>query len=506
MLLLRSWGHFVQYKYVKGLDNMNKFILALALVLAPFFSFAVESIFEDGTVQTKFAELKQLWSSECAASSFVIAIGNKGSLPPDSAIRDTCGPKLAAKFTDETVGGPCPTCTVESVYDSGSISVKKLHPELGYVVKAYSHAVVVLNKVDTEDYVCPPGADITYTYGSDLNGDGDVDVCSDPVLIGLVDDCKPESQDYLSRAKVTSDSVCATLPNHSVCKYDAVDVGAGQKAYALDLEGDCYDADSDLPESDYVNDSLPLPGVGENGYACEADGGLLTCSETPENVADPDTGEVPDGCGTANISFICMSGDTDSDGLPDYLDPDIDGDGLLNDDDTDPTGGGDTGGGDTGGGDTGGGDTGGGDTGGGDTGGGDTGGGTGEETEDLDLEPVVKKLDEIKKSMSETDVVLIDKPTDKAKSFYESEYEDGLEGIWLDVQSDFQSTEMMAFLNTFKHVPSGSAANGNMCFNLGSMGNFGCGELGANPIIWGAIRIFILVTAGFLCRRLVFGG
>jgi hypothetical protein len=475
---------------------MNKLILALALVLAPFFSFAVESIFEDGTVSM---EPPNVISEPMANCSY--PVDASGVIEVKVTTFATCMDKINSGYqlmlssfmaspqrrgqTNINIVEDLPHVSMTFDYEYG-----QYNPTDGfYSGSPRSHtfgggALVLLPPQDI--FTCPPANPLSYTLTyADLDENGDIAGCADPIQIGLVDDCRIESNDYLSRARVTSESVCATLPNGSICKYDSVDVGGGQQAYQLDLEGDCYDADKDLPKSDYVNDALPLPGAGENGYACLEDGGLLTCSEEKEDVTDPDTGEVQDGCGTANIAFICMSGDTDGDGLPDYLDPDIDGDGIANGDDLDADGDGkddpiDNSSGGT--------------------------GGTGGGAAPVDLSPVVSKLDEIKKSMSETDVVLIDKPTDKAKSFYESEYEDGLEGIWLDVQSDFQNTEMMTFLNTFKHVPSGSAANGNMCFNLGSMGNFGCGELGANPIIWGAIRIFILVTAGFLCRRLIFGG
>ena len=220
----------------------------------------------------------------------------------------------------------------------------------------------------------------------------------------------------------------------------------------------------------------------------------MICPENPEdhctggsNYAGGAMADCEVGCGEVNGIFTCIDNDLDADGLPDYLDPDIDGDGIINGDDIDSNGDGQD----------------------------DPipNGGNGSNAEisvdvEIDLSPVVNKLEEINKSLSQTNVPLNQSPTDNATSFYTSQYENGLQGIWDETKIDFENSEFIVFLNTFKEVPGGgAAASSQMCFNLGAMGNFGCGELTpSDSRIWAAIRIFILVTAGFLCRAILFGG
>jgi hypothetical protein len=183
------------------------------------------------------------------------------------------------------------------------------------------------------------------------------------------------------------------------------------------------------------------------------------------------------------------------------------------------TGGGDTGGGDTGGGDTGGGDTGGGDTGGGDTGGGDTGGGDGDGDDSQEPEPCEGDDCEaaILKRIDDKAGIIVDSLTNKgepiltdfsqAESLYESEYEDGFLTVWEDKESEFKNTEAVKFLDQFKFSGGGAAPNAQMCFNLGSNMNFGCAELPLpSAAIFAFIRIVILISAAFLCRRIIFGG
>ncbi|NQY65698.1 MAG: hypothetical protein HRT38_18770, partial [Alteromonadaceae bacterium] len=322
------------------------------------------------------------------------------------------------------------------------------------------------------------------------NEEGEVTGCANPVQISQVDECNVNStQEYLS-VPVTVSSGCFETANGSSCKYNAVAFGGGVQAYALDLEGDCYS--EAFP--DIVGSELPTPEDADS--MCVAWGGTgLICPENPEDhctggstyangaIADCDVG-----CGEVNGIFTCIDNDLDSDGLPDFLDPDIDGDGIPNEEDLDSDGDGQddpiTNGG---------------------NGSGGSGGGTGSGS--VDLGPVVNKLEEIKKSISETNVPLIQSPTEDAASFYTTTYEDGLQGIWDESKADFESSEFVVFLDTFKQVPSGgTAAASQMCFNLGALGNLGCGELSPDSRIWAAIRIFILVTAGFLCRAILFGG
>jgi hypothetical protein len=91
--------------------------------------------------------------------------------------------------------------------------------------------------------------------------------------------------------------------------------------------------------------------------------------------------------------------------------------------------------------------------------------------------------------------------------YWESEYEDGLQGVFDEQLIDLQATEFYTMLDQFNPTfSSGSAPSYQMCFNLGGMGNFGCHNFNIDSRTFPAIKIFILITAGFLFRKILFGG
>ncbi|MBL4703846.1 MAG: hypothetical protein JKY54_04955 [Flavobacteriales bacterium] len=113
---------------------------------------------------------------------------------------------------------------------------------------------------------------------------------------------------------------------------------------------------------------------------------------------------------------------------------------------------------------------------------------------------------EILKSISETDVSNTFNP-ESAASFYESEYEDGFGGVWQEKSGEFQQTEAYQFLQQFKFNGGGAAPDSSICFNLGQFMDFGCSELPVPDAgLLAILKVFILISAAFLCRRLIFGG
>ncbi|GAA72417.1 hypothetical protein [Pseudoalteromonas sp. BSi20439] len=109
-------------------------------------------------------------------------------------------------------------------------------------------------------------------------------------------------------------------------------------------------------------------------------------------------------------------------------------------------------------------------------------------------------------TLSETDVGNTFNP-DASLSFYESSYENGFSGVWEEKSTAFKQTETFQFLEQFKFNAGGSAPDTQMCFNLGGSMDFGCAELPTpSPQLLAIIRVFILITAAFLCRALIFGG
>ncbi len=106
-----------------------------------------------------------------------------------------------------------------------------------------------------------------------------------------------------------------------------------------------------------------------------------------------------------------------------------------------------------------------------------------------------------------TSIEIKTEPSEGLTGFWVSEYEDGLQGVFDNKLVEIQSSEFYTFLDQFNpSVSAGAAPSYQMCFNIGSLGNFGCHSFNIDPRTFPAIRIFILVTAGFLCRRILFGG
>ncbi|MFU2508863.1 hypothetical protein [Pseudoalteromonas sp. ASV78] len=96
---------------------------------------------------------------------------------------------------------------------------------------------------------------------------------------------------------------------------------------------------------------------------------------------------------------------------------------------------------------------------------------------------------------------------DASSSFYESSYENGFEGVWEEKSTAFKQTETVKFIEQFKFDSGGEAPETQICFDLGRKMDFGCDDLPiASPQLLSIIKIFILITAAFLCRALIFGG
>lgn len=119
---------------------------------------------------------------------------------------------------------------------------------------------------------------------------------------------------------------------------------------------------------------------------------------------------------------------------------------------------------------------------------------------------LLDSFNEFKEGIGETEIEGNFDPNQSA-SFYESDYEDGFEGVWNEKSLAFKQTQTFEFLQQFKFNAGGSPPDTQMCFNLGGSMDFGCAELPTpSPQLLAILKIFILITAAFLCRSLVFGG
>lgn len=97
-------------------------------------------------------------------------------------------------------------------------------------------------------------------------------------------------------------------------------------------------------------------------------------------------------------------------------------------------------------------------------------------------------------------------PSSDAKSFYDSVYPDGFNGVWEDRLSQIKTTDFFEWLEQFKtNFGDGTSPEWSFCFDLGFV-DFGCSTIKLDSRIWPAINVFVLFTALMLSRRLVFGG
>ena len=107
----------------------------------------------------------------------------------------------------------------------------------------------------------------------------------------------------------------------------------------------------------------------------------------------------------------------------------------------------------------------------------------------------------------EGDVLTDIEPSEGLVGYWESEYEDGLEGMFLGKLEEYKQTEFFLFLEQFKpQISGGAAPNYNWCFNFGQYMNLGCHNLSIDPRVFPALKIFILISAAFACRAILFGG
>mgnify|MGYP000324304819 CR=1 FL=1 len=123
-------------------------------------------------------------------------------------------------------------------------------------------------------------------------------------------------------------------------------------------------------------------------------------------------------------------------------------------------------------------------------------------------------LEDLNNTIQDLDTSLqsseLDFPTDidpATASLWDSSYPNGFEGVWSDKVESFKDTSLVNWLDSFSSSFNGQANTPawSFCFDLGFI-NFGCNDLKVDDRVWSAIRVFLMLTAFFYSRRLVFGG
>lgn len=94
----------------------------------------------------------------------------------------------------------------------------------------------------------------------------------------------------------------------------------------------------------------------------------------------------------------------------------------------------------------------------------------------------------------------------KGKSWVTPKYPEGMTSIYETHKAAFQDSSVHDYLKGFNPIISGNAPTSwQFCIDVG-FANLGCHSLELPPYILSFVRLIILITAGFLCRRLIFGG
>jgi hypothetical protein len=95
----------------------------------------------------------------------------------------------------------------------------------------------------------------------------------------------------------------------------------------------------------------------------------------------------------------------------------------------------------------------------------------------------------------------------KGKSWISPKYPDGITSIYDDHKEKFKDSAINEYLIGFVPKLNGNApASWELCFNFDRLANFGCYNAELPPYVIAFVRLIILITAGFLCRALIFGG
>jgi len=434
---------------------MNKIILALALVLAPFFSSA--NIFEDGTVPMIVPQTTPTAIINCGVGNVNLGQSSVMSSDPsplemDQACLDNVVPYLETYVTHTQCGENATVTVSDKSSDTNIIlDVKyRMKDWRGICVAGFygSNTSGISSSLDSvsEAKECKDD-ELDYSSGEDL-------MCYRAIDATNNDSCS--FNDVFSNP-VTEQNACIVKNDASRCGVSAVDIGGGKSAY-MPNENDCYSDVYPILDEDGGIGNLP----DGSDQQCTESGALKYCPANPDEVCP--NGQCDAGCGYMNDVMICVAPldppECTGDNCETTTPPEeCTGDNCENTTPPEECTGDNC------------------ETGGGVVGGGDV------------IEP------------SRT------KPSEGLEGFWESEYPDGVEGMFEGKIDELKETEFYLFLEEFNPpISSGSAPMYTLCFNFGPFGNYGCQEIAIDPRVFPALKVFILISAGFGCRRILFGG
>ncbi|WP_213663339.1 hypothetical protein [Stutzerimonas stutzeri] len=104
------------------------------------------------------------------------------------------------------------------------------------------------------------------------------------------------------------------------------------------------------------------------------------------------------------------------------------------------------------------------------------------------------------------DIEFTDSEFPAVEPFYVQKYPNGLSGVWSDAKSQFDSSQFMAFLQSFIPQFSGSCPSWSMSFDISAWANYGTQSFANLCYVFDFIKVIFLVTALFTARAITFGG
>lgn len=435
-----------------------------------------------------------------------------GSQTSGSACASVTGGRMLS-HVQSTVDGTY-TCSIGSTnyatntpdYVRGSVSIVCTTSAPGQSNINASGGFTWTQSFGAEVDMCPPDGQLQSTH---MNNVGDANLCFDPVDLAQRDSCPDSTQDgdyLLPSGTNTSTNICRENSDGSMCAYTKQG-----DIYVADFETSCYSTVSD--EYNDTGLSHPDPNAG-----CQDIGqGVTACPEDPLNVCNQ-TGNVNgegyyeclEGCGRVEFkgqsSFMCLSDDTDADGIGDYADPDIDGDGIPNNQDTDADGDGTD-----------------------DPVYGDD-PAPGAVTVNVDNSGIESRLDtlnatsddarngigavndkldgiltEVRKITNDDGSVTFDNmnPSEGLTGFYDAEYPNGFTDVWTANEEGFNNSTVVAYIDSWKLTVSGEYTYPQFCVDV--IVNLGCHELSIDSRVMPFIRVIMIISALFLARKITLG-
>lgn len=148
---------------------------------------------------------------------------------------------------------------------------------------------------------CPPDSFPNYVYDVDVDGDGQIDKCYNPLELDNLSQCASQynSGSMLLVGSNTASTLCKTDSSTGArCAY-SLTATSKTTFYTPNLEVSCF-GNGELPEYN-EDDSTPQPSDEQctpygSGYVCQAD---------PKNYCENEYSCV-DGCGYVNDQFVCF--------------------------------------------------------------------------------------------------------------------------------------------------------------------------------------------------------